>query len=257
MKIFVCIKQVPDTETKIKISSDSKGIDTSSVKWILNPYDEYAVEESIKLREQNPGSQVYAISLGPKKRVVETLRVALAMGADEAIVIDSPENIDSLSTAKALAAIIKQEGLGKIVLVGKMSIDDSASSVGPMIAELLDIPHATVVSKISAHEDGFIVERDIEGGAKEVLISQGATLFAANKGLNTPRYASLPGIMKAKKKIIKEIDYSSLGISSSMKLETLKVELPAEKSSAQMINGDPAEQVVNLVKKLREEAKVI
>lgn len=257
MKIFVCVKQVPDTETKIKISGDNKSIDTSSIKWILNPYDEYAVEEALKLRDSNPGSQVYVVSLGPKKRVVETVRVALAMGADEGIVIDAPENIDPLSTAKALSSVIKQEGLGKIVLVGKIAIDDNASLVGPMLAELLDIPHITVVSKITPSGDDFTVERDIEGGAKEIIISTGATLFAANKGLNTPRYASLPGIMKAKKKIIKEVDFQSLGINQSSKLEIVKIELPAEKSAAQILGGDPAEQTLTLVKKLREEAKVI
>ncbi len=257
MKIFVCVKQVPDTETKIKISADGKSIDTSSIKWILNPYDEYAVEEALKLRDSHPGSQVYVVSLGPKKRVIETVRVALAMGADEGIVIDAPENLDPLSTAKALSSVIKQEGLGKIVLVGKLAIDDNASAVGPMLAEMLDIPHVSVVSKISVNGDDFLVERDIEGGAKEVLISTGATLFAANKGLNTPRYASLPGIMKAKKKVIKEIEFQSLSITQASKLEITKIELPPEKSAAQMINGDPAEQSSTLVKKLREEAKVL
>lgn len=257
MKIFVCVKQVPDTETKMKLSADSKNIDTSSIKWILNPYDEFAVEEALKLRDQMAGSQVFVVSLGPKKRVVEALRTALAMGADEAIVIDAPENLDLLSTAAALGAVVSQEGLGRVILVGKSAIDDNASSIGPMLAENLKIPHVSVVSKITVKENGFISERDIDGGSKEVVETIGSTLFSTNKGINTPRYASLPGIMKAKKKVIKEVDYSSLSINTPSKLSVLKYDLPSEKSPAQMISGEALQQCQTLVKKLREEAKVI
>ncbi len=257
MKIFVCIKQVPDTETKIKIASDSKSIDTTGIKWVMNPYDEFAVEEAIKTRDAHPGSQVWIVSVGPKKRAVETVRTALAMGADEGIVIDSPENVDNFLTAKALATCIQSEGGTKVVFTGKLAIDDNASSVSQMIAEFLNIPHATVVSKFSMTGESIQVERDIEGGAKEVLSLNGPSVIAANKGLNMPRYASLPGIMKAKKKVIKELDLATLNPGLMNKVEILQLELPPEKPPVKMINGDSQAQVTALVQALRNEAKVI
>jgi electron transfer flavoprotein beta subunit len=257
MKFFVCVKQVPDTETKVKISSDAKSIDTSAVKWILNPYDEYAVEEAVKTRDANSGSQLWVISMGPKKRVVETLRTALAMGADEAIAIDCAEGLDPLVTAKALATVIKQEGGAKIIFSGKLAIDDNAASVSQMLAEFLEIPHSTVVSKFSLSGDTVLVDRDVEGGAKEIVQMSAPALVGANKGLNMPRYASLPGIMKAKKKVIKEIDFSSLNIDLTNKTKVLSMELPAEKPAVKMMSGDIATQVSTLVSSLRDEAKVL
>ncbi len=257
MKIFVCIKQVPDTETKIKIGSDSQSIDTTGVKWVMNPYDEYAVEESIKLRDANPGSQVWLISVGPKKRTVDSLRTALAMGADEAIAVDAPENLDPFQTAKALASVIQQEGGGKVVFTGKVAIDDNAASVSQMVAEFLKIPHTTVVSKFSMTAENVIVERDVEGGAKEVVQMLAPAVVAANKGLNMPRYASLPGIMKAKKKTIKELDLAGLNTGATNKTKVLSMELPPEKPPVKMLSGDASAQVAALVKSLRDEAKVL
>lgn len=258
MKIFVCIKQVPDTETKIKILPDQTGIDTAGIKWVMNPYDEYAVEEAVKLRDANPGSQVWVLSSGPKARVVESLRTALAMGADEAIVINSPEQTDHISTAKALAAVIQQEGGAQIVFTGKLSIDDNAASVGQMVAEYLQIPHTTVVSKFNYSAESSLVERDVEGGAKEIVQMMNPSLVAANKGLNMPRYASLPGIMKAKKKTIKEIEFSSLNIpASENKVKLTQFSLPAEKPPVKMITGDVGAQTSQLVQLLRDEAKVL
>lgn len=257
MKIFVCIKQVPDTETKIKITPDQSGIDTAGIKWVMNPYDEYAVEEAVKLRDANAGSQVWVLSAGPKARVVESLRTALAMGADEAIVINA-ENLDSFTTAKALAEVIKIEGGAGVVFSGKLAIDDNASSVGQMVAEFLNIPHTTVVSKFAFGGEGITVERDVEGGAKEVVQMMAPAVVAANKGLNMPRYASLPGIMKAKKKVIKEVEFASLNIpNSEIKVKYSGFTLPAEKPPVKMLSGDSSAQVAELVKLLRDEAKVL
>jgi len=258
MKIFVCIKQVPDTETKIKIGPDASSIDTAGIKWVINPYDEYAIEEAVKYREANAGAQVFVLSVGPNKRVSESLRTALAMGADEGIVVNAPENIDCYSTARALAEVIKAEGGADLIFTGKLAIDDNASSVSQMLAELLGAPHATVVSKFAMSPEGITVERDIEGGAKEVLSMKGPAVIGANKGLNTPRYASLPGIMKAKKKVLKEIDFASLNIpASDLKVKYTQLGLPAEKPPVKMLAGDSSAQVAELVKLLRDEAKVL
>lgn len=258
MKIFVCLKQVPDTETKIKILPDQSGIDPAGIKWVMNPYDEHAVEEAIKFKEKNPGAQVWAITSGPKARAVESLRTALAMGADEAIVINSPENLDAYSTAKALASVMTSEGVGHLVFTGKLSIDNNQSSVPQMVAEFLSIPHTSVVSKFESASENTTVERDVEGGAKEVVQMINPSLVAANKGLNMPRYASLPGIMKAKKKVIKEFEFASLGIAATeQKVKYTGFSLPPEKPAVKLLAGDAASQVSQLISCLRDEAKVL
>lgn len=257
MKVFVCLKQVPDTETKIKILPDQSGIDTAGIKWVMNPYDEFAVEEAIKFKEKNPTAQVWAITAGPKARAVEALRTALAMGADEAIVINA-ENLDAITTAEALAKTIQAEGGAHLIFAGKMAIDNNQSSVPQMVAEFLNIPHTTVVSKFEAAPESFTVERDADGGTKEVVQLMSPALVAANKGLNMPRYASLPGIMKAKKKVIKEVEFSSLGIAATeQKVKYSGFELPAEKPAVKLLAGDAASQAAALVQALRNEAKVI
>lgn len=258
MKIFVCLKQVPDTETKIRLLPDLSGIDPAGIKWVLNPYDEHAIEEALKFREKNPGAQVWALTLGPKTRTLESLRTALAMGADEAIVINSPENLDAYSTAKALAQVIAAEGPAHLIFTGRLSIDLNQSSVPQMLAEFLSIPHTTVVSKFTATPENSSVERDVEGGAKEVVQMINPALIAANKGLNLPRYASLPGIMKAKKKIIKEVEFSSLGIAATEKKVTYSgYSLPPEKPGVKLLVGDVSSQVSQLISCLRDDAKVI
>ncbi|PWU19609.1 MAG: electron transfer flavoprotein subunit beta [Bdellovibrio sp.] len=257
MKIFVCVKQVPDTETKVRIAADGLSIDNTAIKWVMNPYDEFAVEEAIKIRDLNAGSQTIVIGLGPKKRVPDSLRTALAMGCDEAILIDAPENLDSLATARCLAKVIGQEGGADLILNGKLAIDDNASAVSQMIAEFLNCAHATVVSKISPSPEGFEIERDSEGGTKEIVMVKKPAVLGANKGLNIPRYASLPGIMKAKKKVIKEIDSASLGVDLSPRTKIASLELPPEKPPVRLISGDVAAQVQELVRSLRDEAKVL
>lgn len=257
MKIAVCIKQVPDTETKIKLSGDAKSIDTSAIKWVMNPYDEYAVEEAVKTRDANPGSQVWVFTLGPKKRAGEVLRTALAMGADEGVLVDGAEDLDNLQTAKILAAAIKAEGGADLIFTGKVSIDDNASSVSQMLAEFLELPHASVVSKLTVGASDLQVERDSDGGTKEVLKITRPALIAANKGLNMPRYASLPGIMKAKKKVLKEVDGAALLGGAMAKLKVVSFEMPAEKSAVKMLSGAAPQQATELVKLLRDEAKVL
>lgn len=259
MKAYVCIKQVPDTETKIKLKPDSSGIDPAGVKWVMNPYDEFAVEEAIKMKESGKVTTVVALGLGPKARVIEALRTALAMGADEAIVIDAPENTDAALTAKSLAAAIRLEGGDyKCVLTGKLAIDDNAASVGQMVAEFLGIPHASVVSKLELSETTAISEREIEGGTREICQVQLPAVFAANKGLNMPRYASLPGIMKAKKKTIKELTLEAVGAHpGDQRIQFKSYQMPAEKPPVKMLTGDPASMASQLAKLLREEAKVI
>lgn len=254
MKAFVCLKQVPDTETKIKILPDGSGIDPAGIKWVLNPYDEFAVEEAIKFREKNPTATVWAITVGPKSRATEALRTALAMGADEAIVVNTTQDIDAITTAKALADVIKSEGGAQIIFSGKLSIDLNQSSVPQMVAEFLGLPHTSVVSKFEATPEAFTVERDVEGGAKEVVQMMAPAVVSANKGLNMPRYASLPGIMKAKKKTIKEVELSS---AQEIKVRYTHFTLPAEKPPVKLISGDAKTQATQLIQLLRDEAKVL
>ncbi|MCB0347417.1 MAG: electron transfer flavoprotein subunit beta/FixA family protein [Bdellovibrionales bacterium] len=258
MKILVCVKQVPDTNTKVQVKADKSGIETNGIKWVLNPYDEFAVEEAIKLRDANAGSQLFVVTLGPKARVVDTLRTALAMGADEAMVVDAPESIDNHATAKALAAVITKEGPFDMVFTGKLAIDDQQGAVTQMIADFAKMPHASVISKFTKNDTVSTVEREVEGGSKEMIEIKGPFVLGANKGLNTPRYASLPGIMKAKKKTVKEFTLSDLGVSDSdIKVKISNFSMPAERAPVNMISGEAAAQVATLSKLLREEAKVL
>ncbi len=257
MKICVCVKQVPDTETKIKLKPDASGIDPTGIKWVMNPYDEYAVEEAIKSRETGKATSVTVFTVGPKARASDSLRTALAMGADEAVLIDAGDDVDSAMTAKALAAAIKADGEFGIVMTGKLAIDDNLASVSQMLAEALSIPHATVISKLEQGEM-LTAEREVEGGTKEIVQLTKPALIAANKGLNMPRYPSLPGIMKAKKKVIKELTLDGLGVSSAdARTKHLNFQLPPEKPAVKMISGDAATQAKTLATLLRQEAKVL
>ena len=258
MKVFVCIKQVPDTETKIKLKPDNSGVDFAGVKWVMNPYDEFAVEEAIKMKETGKAQNVTVFSVGPKARVVEALRTALAMGADEAVVIDAPEDMDPSATAKALAGAMKLEGEFGFVFTGKLAIDDNAASVTQMLAENLGAAQATVISKLEIVDGLATAEREVEGGTREITQMKSPAVIGANKGLNMPRYASLPGIMKAKKKVIKELTLDAVGVSAAdIRVRYKSFQLPAEKPAVKMLTGDAAAQAQELTKLLREEAKVI
>ncbi|MBY0452362.1 MAG: electron transfer flavoprotein beta subunit/FixA family protein, partial [Bdellovibrionaceae bacterium] len=176
---------------------------------------------------------------------------------DEAIVVNAPDNLDAFASAKALAAVIHAEGGAHLIMTGKLSIDSNQSSVPQMVAEFLSIPHASVVSKFEAAAENVTVERDVEGGAKEIVQMMTPALIAANKGLNMPRYASLPGIMKAKKKVIKEVEFASLGLDGAQKVRYAGYTLPPEKPSVKLLTGDASSQVSQLISCLRDEAKVL
>ena len=259
MNIYVCIKQVPDTETKLKIDSSGNSIDPAGVKWIMNPYDEYAVEEALKFKTTNADAKVKIISIGPKSRILEAIRTALAMGADEGIAIDAPENLDAFATAKTLAAAIKAEdGDTGVIFTGKSAIDNNNSSVTQMLAENLGFAYGNVVSKFEATDGKYTVEREVEGGTKETFELTGPSVIGANKGLNTPRYASLPGIMKAKKKPMKEVEASALGLTDAdVKIKLSNFTLPPQRPDVRLLDGDATAQTKELAKLLREEAKVL
>ena len=256
MKVFVCIKQVPDTETKIKIGADGKSIDTTGIKWILCPYDEFAVEEAIRFKEKNAGATVTVVSAGPD-RVAEALRTALAMGCDEAIHVATPENADSFLTAKALARAIEKNGPSHIVFTGKQAIDDDAAQVHQAMAEFLNLPAVSVVLR-AQYGATIQAEREVEGGTIEKYDLPTPCVIAAQKGMNEPRYASLPNIMKAKKKEIKKMALADLDVTEAQrKIGYKALALPPERGSCKMIAGDAATAARDLVKALHEEAKVI
>jgi electron transfer flavoprotein beta subunit len=257
MNIYVCIKQAPDTETKIKLNADSSWIDTAGIKWIMSPYDEFAVEEALRLKEKNAGSTVTVLSAGPA-RVVETLRTALAMGADNGIHVEIPETADNYLAAKALAGALKKEAQVDIVFTGKEAIDDGAAQTPQLIAESLGIPAVTVVLGAEYSASAVKAKREIEGGAFEMVEAQLPALIAAQKGMNEPRYASLPNIMKAKKKEVKALKLADVGASEAdQKIRYRNFQLPPPKQAGKKIAGDPATQARELVRLLHEEAKVV
>jgi electron transfer flavoprotein beta subunit len=258
MRIFVCVKQVPDTETRIKLKSDSQGIETNGVKWVINPYDEFAIEEAIRFKENNDDVRVTAITLGPKARVNNALLTAMAMGADDSILINTDASLDALTTAKALSEAIKKEGDYHLIFSGKLAIDGNVSAVPLMLSEILEIPHASVASSVEYGDGSVTATREIEGGTKESFKLKCPAMITANKGLNKPRFASLPGIMKAKKKPITELSLDDLGIGEDkVKVKFTNYALPPERAACKMIEGEPADQVEELVKLLQEEAKVL
>jgi electron transfer flavoprotein beta subunit len=257
MNIYVCIKQVPDTETRIKLNADSSGIDPTGIKWIMSPYDEFAVEEALRLREKNAGSTVTVLSAGPA-RVVEAIRTALAMGADNGVHVETPETADNNLVAKALAGALRKEAKVDIVFTGKEAIDDGAAQVSQLTAEYLGIPFVTVALSVEYGASGIKAKREIEGGAFELVEAPLPVLIAAQKGMNEPRYASLPNIMKAKKKEVRSLKLADTGASEAdQKLRYRNLQLPPPKQAGKKIAGDPATQARELVRLLHEEAKVV
>ena len=257
MNIYVCIKQVPDTETKIKLNGDNSWIDTAGIKWILSPFDEFAVEEALRLREKTPGSTVTVVSAGPA-RVVETIRTALAMGADNGIHVEIPETADSNLAAKALAGALKKEAKVDIVFSGKEAIDDGAAQVSQLVASALGISYVTVALSAEYGASSVKCRREVEGGAIEVIEAQLPVLIAAQKGMNEPLYASLPNIMKAKKKEVKSLKMADVGCSETdQKVRYKNFQLPPPKAAGKKLSGDAAQQVRELVRLLHEEAKVV
>jgi electron transfer flavoprotein beta subunit len=264
MDLIVCMKQVPDTETKIKINPQSTGILTEGIKYIMNPYDEYAVEEALKIREKLGGT-VTVVSLGPD-RATEAIRTALAMGVDEGVHLNDPafEGSDSLTTATILARVIKDMKYD-LILTGKQAVDFDCSQVFGCLAELLELPYVSVVVGLEVSSDGrsATVKRETEGGVQEIIQTSLPAVIAAQKGLNEPRYASLPGIMKAKKKVIKQVNLATIGLNADevgvkgSKLKTKNYRLPPERKAGKKIEAEPYQAVAELVRMLHAEAKLI
>jgi len=259
MKILVAVKQVPDTATQVKISSDPKAIDTAGITWIVSPYDEFAIEEALRIKEKRGQGEVVAVTLGPD-RAKETLRSALAMGCDRAIHVNDPAlaNADTLTTARALAAVVTLEA-PQLVLCGRQAIDDDAGAVGAQLAEVLGWPCASWIMEetIDADAKTARVGRQVEGGLEVFDIPLPAVL-SAQKGLNEPRYPTLKGIMGAKKKEIKDVKASDLGLSSiTPELSITALEALPARPPGRIIPGDVKDAVKELVRSLREDAKAI
>src|SRR5712691_2338469 len=252
MKIAVCIKRVPDSETRVKIAPDGKSLDEAGVKFVLNPYDEFAVEEALRRKEQAGAGEVVIVCLGPAA-ARETIRSALAMGADRGVLLQTDKiPADGLEVAKALAAELKDGGWD-LILFGKMAIDDYNHQVGPMVAELLGLPCVTCVAHLDLAGGIGTAEREIEGGLEVVEFPLPAVL-TADKGLNEPRYPALKGIMAAKKKPL-EVKPATLGAGRGA-LEILALTPPPERKEGKIVGEGPA-AVSELVRLLREEAKVL
>ena len=258
MKIAVCVKQVPDTETRVRIAPDGKGIVEPDVNWIVSPYDEFAIEEALKIREAK-GGEVVLVTVGPD-RAQSALRNGLAMGADSALHLKDAafEGLDPLGTARVLAAGIK--GLSAdLVLTGQQGVGGDHSQVPGLLAELLDLPQVTMAVKIELGDGQARVEREVEG-AHEVWETSLPAVISAQKGLNEPRYASLKGIMAAKKKPIEVKDAAALGLDAAAlapRTTVAAMELPPARQAVRMIQGDADTQVKELLRLLHEEAKVI
>ena len=264
MNIIVCLKQVPDTESQIKIAPDAKSILEDDIKWVMNPYDEYGVEEALRLKEKF-GGEVTVVGVGPK-RVMESIRTALAMGADKGVLINDPalEGSDALSTAKALAAVIKDLPCD-LIFTGQRGVDDDNGLVGATLAEFLGVPQVSLAVKMEVAEDGQSLKahRPIEG--QTLVIETGLpALITAQKGLNEPRYASLPGIMKAKKKPLDEKTLADLGLDASefgegaRNLKVQELTPPPQRETGKMVEGEtPEAKAAELVRLLHEEAKII
>ena len=248
MKILVCLKQVPDTETKIKVAADGKSLDPADVKWITSPYDEYALEEALRLKE-SAGAEVTAATVGDD-RAKDILRNAFALGADNAVLIKGDGQGDTLAIASILAAYAKDKGFD-LVLSGNKGIGGDNSAVGPMLAELLGFAQANVVVKLDIADGKFRAEREIEGGT-EVVEGALPAVITAQKGLNEPRYASLKGIMAAKKKTMEEVEITGHAPATSVS----GMALPPARPEGRKLDGDAAAQAKALLDALKNEAKV-
>ena len=248
MKIIVCINHVPDSTTKVKVGGDGKTIDKAGVNFVINPYDEFAVEECLRLKEKN-GGEVIGVSVGGEANK-ETLRKALAMGVDRAVLLKDDGVRDSYAVAQALSDFIR-EAAPDAVFFGKQSIDYDDTAVGSMVAEMLGYPSVSVAVKIGISGNNAVVEREIEGGHEKVTLKLPA-VFTAQKGLNEPRYPSLKGIMAAKSKPVEE----KTPAPARNKTEILAMRKPAAKGAGKIVGTD-ATAMAELVRLLHEEAKVI
>jgi electron transfer flavoprotein beta subunit len=249
MKVLVAVKRVVDFNVKIRVKADGTGVDTANVKMSMNPFDEIANEEAIRLKESGKASEVVAVSLGEAK-CQETLRTALAMGADRAIHVETDVELQPLAVAKLLRAVVEREQPG-LVILGKQAIDDDSNQTGQMLAALLGWPQGTFASKLEFNGEQLEVTREVDAGLERIVLKLPAVV-TCDLRLNEPRYASLPNIMKAKRKPIDQLTPADLGVDVTPRLKTLKVEEPAKRHA-----GVKVASVEELIEKLRGEAKVI
>ncbi|MGF1641580.1 MAG: electron transfer flavoprotein subunit beta/FixA family protein [Rhodospirillales bacterium] len=249
MKLLVAVKRVIDYNVKIRVKADHSGVETANVKMSMNPFDEIAVEEAVRLKEAGTATEIVAVSIGVPQ-CQETIRTALAMGADRGILVESDQELQPLAVAKLLQALVDKEK-PDIVLLGKQAIDDDSNQVGQMLAALLGWAQGTFASKLTLADGKATVVREVDGGLETVALTMPAVV-TVDLRLNTPRYASLPNIMKAKKKPIEMLKVADLGVDVAPRLKTLKVVEPPKRQA-----GVKVESVAQLVDKLRNEAKVI
>ena len=249
MKIVVAVKRVVDYNVKIRVASDESGVDLNNVKMSINPFCEIAVEEAVRIKEAGKADEIVVVSLGVKE-CQETLRSALALGADRAILIETEEELQPLAVAKLLQSVAEKEQPDLIIL-GKQAIDDDSNQTGQMLAALMDLPQGTFASKLELEDGSVKVTREIDGGLETVALNLPAVI-TTDLRLNEPRYAKLPNIMKAKKKPLEIIPVAETGVDITPRLQTLKVTEPPVRQA-----GIKVASVAELVEKLRNEAKVI
>ncbi|MEM7209638.1 MAG: electron transfer flavoprotein subunit beta/FixA family protein [Pseudomonadota bacterium] len=249
MKVLVAVKRVLDYNVKVRVKSDNSGVELANVKMSMNPFDEIAVEEAIRLQEAGVASEVVAVSLGVSQSQ-ETIRTALAMGAERGILVETDQELEPLAVAKLLKAVVEREQ-PQLVILGKQAIDDDCNQTGQMLSAMLGWPQATFASNVEVGGESMKVTREVDGGL-ETLDYKLPAVITADLRLNEPRYAKLPNIMKAKKKPLDVIPVDELGIDITPRLKTLKVEEPPARQAGVIVNS-----VAELVEKLRDEAKVI
>jgi electron transfer flavoprotein beta subunit len=249
MKVLVAVKRVVDYNVKVRVKSDQSGVDIANVKMSMNPFDEIAVEEAVRLKEAGIVSEVIAFSAGPQQ-CQETLRTALAIGADRAILFETDTELQPLAVAKLLQAIYQKEE-AQLIILGKQAIDDDSNQTGQMLAALLNLPQATFASKVSIADGKAQVTREVDGGLETVLISLPAVI-TTDLRLNEPRYVTLPNIMKAKKKQLDILKPEDLGVDIAPRLKTIRVEEPPKRTA-----GIKVPDVASLIDRLKNEAKVL
>ena len=257
MKFLVCLKQVPDSTVRVKVAADGKSIATDGITWSISPYDEYAIELALEHKDGDPSTTVSVVTVGPA-RSRDALRQALAMGCDDATLVIADEKAGGLDVAKALAAVVK-EAKPDVVLCGKQASDDDQGLVGPALAEALGWPHVGMLTKIAAVADGVELWREIEGG-HEVWTAPTPVVGLVHKSAKEPRYPSLPGIMKAKKKEIPEKDLAALGVTpGAPRAEVVAMEPPPQRGGGKILkaDGDVKALAAELARLLHEEAKVL
>ncbi|CAM2157802.1 Electron transfer flavoprotein subunit beta [Paraburkholderia tropica] len=249
VKIIVAVKRVVDYNVKVRVNADGTGVDIANVKMSMNPFDEIAVEQAVRLKEAGAATEVVAVSVGVEQ-AQETLRTALAIGADRAILVESNESVEPLAVAKLLKALVDKEQ-PHLVILGKQAIDDDSNQTGQMLAALANLPQATFASKVMIVDGEVVVAREIDGGTETLSLKLPAVI-TADLRLNEPRYVTLPNIMKAKKKPLETIKPEDLGVDVTPRLKTLKVAEPPKRSA-----GAKVPDVKTLVEKLKTEAKVL